>query len=161
MRSSLPLLYKFSRVVHDHVFERKGAGFAAGRRMYSRIDASPTARHWAHMAERAIKASMYGCHDCGDCSLPEIAYLCPESQCAKNQRNGPCGGSRQGICEAREKECIWALAYERLKAYTEAERMLDRPVVFRDGHLRGTSAWANAFLGRDHQPLSSINPAAE
>ena len=29
-----------------------------------------------------------------------------ESRCAKNQRNGPCGGSHQGICEARERECI-------------------------------------------------------
>ena len=49
-----------------------------------------------------------------------------------------------------EKECIWALAYDRLKAYGEEEAMLERPVVFRNGALRGTSAWANAFLGRDH-----------
>ena len=39
--------------------------------------------------------------------MPEIAYLCPESQCAKNQRNGPCGGTRQGFCEVGNKECIW------------------------------------------------------
>ncbi len=154
LRSRLPLIYKFSRAVHGRVFEEESAGFAAGRRLYARIDASPTAKHWAHLAEQAIKGPMYDCHDCGDCSLPEIAYLCPESQCAKNQRNGPCGGSHQGICEAREKECIWARAYERLKAYGEEERMLERPVVFRDGHLRDTSAWANTFLGRDHQRLS-------
>ena len=28
--------------------------------------------------------------------------------------------------------------------------MLDRPVVVKDNALAGTSAWANAFLGRDH-----------
>jgi hypothetical protein len=28
--------------------------------------------------------------------------------------------------------------------------MLDRPVVFRDSALAGTSAWANTFLERDH-----------
>jgi methylenetetrahydrofolate reductase (NADPH) len=49
-----------------------------------------------------------------------------------------------------EKACIWSLAYERLKAYGEEEKMLDGPVVFKDGALKGTSAWANAFLERDH-----------
>ena len=28
--------------------------------------------------------------------------------------------------------------------------MLDRPVVIKDGRLRGTSAWVNAFLKKDH-----------
>ena len=28
--------------------------------------------------------------------------------------------------------------------------MLDGPVVIKDNELRGTSAWANSFLGRDH-----------
>ena len=28
--------------------------------------------------------------------------------------------------------------------------MLDRPVVFKNGALKGTSAWANTFLERDH-----------
>ena len=68
----------------------------------------------------------------------------------KNQRNGPCGGTRQGLCEVGEKECIWARAYERLKSVGEETKMLDRPVVFRDGALAGTSAWANTFLERDH-----------
>ncbi len=78
------------------------------------------------------------------------AYVCPESQCAKNQRNGPCGGTREGLCEVYDSECIWSQAYERLKAYGEEESMLDGPVVVKDNALAGTSAWANAFLGRDH-----------
>jgi methylenetetrahydrofolate reductase (NADPH) len=68
----------------------------------------------------------------------------------KNQRNGPCGGTRQGKCEIGEKECIWALAYDRLKVYGEEEAMLDGPVVIKNNALKGTSAWANTFLGRDH-----------
>jgi methylenetetrahydrofolate reductase (NADPH) len=103
-----------------------------------------------HLVEQAAKVSLFGCRDCGDCSLPDIAYLCPESQCVKNQRNGPCGGTREGTCEVGEKDCIWALAYERLKAYGEEETMLDGPVVIKDNALRGTSAWANTVLGRDH-----------
>jgi hypothetical protein len=90
------------------------------------------------------------CKDCGDCSLPEIAYVCPESMCAKNQRNGPCGGTRDGLCEVYDTECIWSQAYERLKAYGEEAEMLDGPVVVKDNALAGTSAWANTFLGRDH-----------
>ena len=72
---------------------------------------------------------MFKCRDCGDCSLPDIAYVCPESICAKNQRNGPCGGTRDGLCEVYDTECIWSQAYERLKAYGEEEDMLANPVV--------------------------------
>ena len=67
---------------------------------------------------------LYNCQNCGDCSLAEIAYPCPESQCEKNQRNGPCGGSHDGQCEFADRECIWARAYERLKPYGEEGSML-------------------------------------
>jgi methylenetetrahydrofolate reductase (NADPH) len=50
-----------------------------------------------------------------------------------------------------DTECIWSQAYERLKAYGEEEGMLDGPVVVKDNALAGTSAWANAFLDRDHR----------
>jgi methylenetetrahydrofolate reductase (NADPH) len=100
--------------------------------------------------EQAVKVPLYDCRDCGDCSLPDLAYLCPESHCAKNQRNGPCGGTSDGRCEIDVRECIWALAYDRLKPYGEELAMLDRPPVVQDNALRRTSSWANTFLGRDH-----------
>ena len=145
-----PLSYRLNRLVHEKVFEKSTLGFRAGKALYQSVEESPRMKKALHAAEHAFKILAFDCYDCGDCSLPDIAYLCPESQCVKNQRNGPCGGTRQGLCEVGEKECIWARAYERLKAYGEEEQMLDRPVVFRDGALRGTSAWANAFLERDH-----------
>ncbi len=89
---------------------------------------------------------LFGCRDCGDCSLPEIAYVCPESQCAKNQRNGPCGGTREGLCEVYDTECIWSQAYERLKAYGEEESMLDGPV-----DRQGQRARADERVG-EHLP---------
>jgi hypothetical protein len=73
-----------------------------------------------------------------------------ESQCAKNLGNGPCGGTREGLSEVYDTECIWSQAYERLQAHGEEESMLDGPVVVKDNALAGTSAWANAFLGRNH-----------
>jgi hypothetical protein len=100
--------------------------------------------------EQAIKIPLFDCRDCGDCSLPDIAYLCPESHCAKNQRNGPCGGSQLGRCEVPDRPCIWSSAYDRLKPYGEEEAILRRPVVVTDNALRRTSAWANTYLGRDH-----------
>ena len=149
------LQYKASRLVHKLFFEEKSRGFRVGQALYQIVERSPRLSHALHRAEHTLKALALDCRDCGDCSLPEIAYLCPESQCAKNQRNGPCGGTRQGFCEVGDKECIWCRAYDRLKSYGEAEHMLEGPVVFRDGALRGTSAWANAFLGRDHRGRKS------
>ena len=158
----VPLKYRFSRRLHDTVFARDAPLFDAGRSLYAKVDRAPRpVRRAAHAVEQAAKVTLFGCEDCGDCSLPEIAYVCPESQCAKNQRNGPCGGTRDGLCEVYDTECIWSQAYERLKAYDEEESMLDGPVVVKDNALAGTSAWANTFLGRDHQALGASPTGAE
>jgi methylenetetrahydrofolate reductase (NADPH) len=150
-KQKLPLGYKINRTVHDHVFEKGSLGFNIGKRISQAIDgASEGVKKAMHGLEQAVKVTGFDCRDCGDCSLPDIAYLCPESQCVKNQRNGPCGGTRQGKCEIGEKDCIWARAYDRLKAYGEEETMLDGPAIFKDGALNGTSAWGNTFLERDH-----------
>lgn len=101
--------------------------------------------------EHLSKAALFRCKDCGDCSLPEIAYLCPESQCAKNQRNGPCGGTREGRCEVDGYgDCIWLRAYERLKHDGSEQELVQHAPIIQDQGLRGTSAWANLWLGRDH-----------
>ncbi len=150
-KQRIPLSYKVNRAVHDRVFEKESLGFRIGRRFFQAVEqAGRGIQKAVHAAEQAVKVLSFDCRDCGDCSLPDIAFLCPESQCVKNQRNGPCGGTREGKCEVGEKECIWALAYERLKAYGDEEKMLDRPVIFKDGALKGTSAWGNTFLERDH-----------
>jgi methylenetetrahydrofolate reductase (NADPH) len=147
----VPFRYRLSRRMHDRVFAPEAPLFPTGRAVYRRLEKGPkAARRAAHAVEQAAKVPLFGCRDCGDCSLAEIAYVCPESQCAKNQRNGPCGGTREGLCEVYDTECIWSQAYERLKAYGEEESMLDGPVVVKDNALAGTSAWANTFLGRDH-----------
>jgi methylenetetrahydrofolate reductase (NADPH) len=147
----VPFKYRVSRRLHDAVFATDAPLFSAGRAVYRGVKKTPKrVRRATHALEQAAKVPLFGCRDCGDCSLPEIAYVCPESQCAKNQRNGPCGGTRDGLCEVYDTECIWSDAYERLKAYGEEESMLDNPVVVKDNALAGTSAWANTFLGRDH-----------
>jgi methylenetetrahydrofolate reductase (NADPH) len=150
-RLRVPVAYRASRLAHSAVFDPEAPLFPVARKFYAALERCPRpAQSLLHLAEHTAKKPLFDCQDCGDCSLAEIAYLCPESQCAKNQRNGPCGGTHDGLCEVVDKECIWARAYERLKPYGEEDTMLEGPVVFNDNVLRGTSAWANTFLGRDH-----------
>lgn len=148
--------YRMSRKVHSRAFKPGTGMFNAAKSMYTKLEKNPegfTARAM-HRMERTSKAWAYGCKDCGDCSLPDCAYLCPRSSCSKCGRNGPCGGSFEGRCELGDKQCIWVRAYERLKYYGEAEHMLDGEAIFVDGRLEGTSAWGNTFLGRDHSAKS-------
>jgi methylenetetrahydrofolate reductase (NADPH) len=144
-----PIAYRANRAMHALAFDPSSRGYRAAGRAYAAAERAHLG-HLLHVAEQAIKIPLFDCRDCGDCSLPEIAYLCPESQCVKNQRNGPCGGSRDGECEIPGRACIWARAYDRLKPYGEDATMLDRPPAIPDYALRRTSAWANTFLGRDH-----------
>jgi len=102
--------------------------------------------------ENAIKVLLFECRNCGDCALFDVAYLCPMSQCPKEQRNGPCGGSTDGWCEVYPgtRLCVWVRAYGR-RARSGAERVFspDR-VPPCDWALWRTSSWINYFLARDH-----------
>ncbi len=152
----VPARYRLSRVMHNAVFAHDAPLFPVGTKLYERLENGPRSlQRAAHLAEQAAKVPMFDCQDCGDCSLPDIAYVCPEGPCAKNQRNGPCGGTRDGLCEVYDSECIWSQAYERLKAYGEEQDLVKGPVVIKNNALRGTSAWANTFLGRDHNATNT------
>ena len=56
------------------------------------------------------------CRACGNCIVGDYGGICPMTICAKGLVNGPCGGSKNGKCEAgQEKDCAWVLIYNRLK----------------------------------------------
>ncbi len=159
----VPLSYRFSRRVHQTVFDPEGSLHDSARSLFEKIDAAPRpVGRAAHSLEQAAKVPMFKCRDCGDCSLPDIAYVCPESICAKNQRNGPCGGTRDGICEVYDTECIWSQAYERLKAYGEEEDMLENPVVVKDNcagpHQRLGERPPRPRPQRQERPVQRIRP---
>lgn len=144
------LVYRFSKFVHGMMFEEGSTLWKAGARLTAAAKDPMQGPGWMRTAEHAGKVALFGCRDCGDCSLPDIAYLCPESACAKNQRNGPCGGTRDGRCEVDDFECIWARAYDRLRAEGRADTLLSHAPVLQDQALRGTSSWANTWHHRDH-----------
>jgi len=152
--------YRISRRVHDWAFSRGKGLYGLMEKIFARWDRKPgLMSRLSYWLEKEAKHMGYGCNDCGDCSLPDCAYLCPLAQCSKHSRNGPCGGSASGQCELLDKECFWARVYERLKHYGESERMFDRPIVLYNPKLKHTSAWANTYLARDHFAATKEEPS--
>jgi methylenetetrahydrofolate reductase (NADPH) len=142
--------YRFSKLVHSLMFTPGKGLWNLGTKLCQNAKDPMQGPALMRAVEHAGKSVMFGCKDCGDCSLPDIAFLCPESACAKNQRNGPCGGTRDGLCEVDDFECIWSRAYDRLKHEGRTDELLAHAPVIQDQLLRGTSSWANTWLGRDH-----------
>ncbi|MEJ2109090.1 MAG: methylenetetrahydrofolate reductase C-terminal domain-containing protein [Acidobacteriota bacterium] len=147
-----PLAYELSRTFHELVFEPDGGLFGPTRRFMKRADSSPILYRMLHAFERWIKSLLYGCKDCGDCALFDVAYLCPVSQCPKDQRNAPCGGSYEGWCEVypNDKQCVWVRAYLRLKSEGKEDDIEKHIVPPCNWNLWQSSSWINFFLGRDH-----------
>ncbi|MFZ5943733.1 MAG: methylenetetrahydrofolate reductase C-terminal domain-containing protein [Bacillota bacterium] len=139
--------YSMMRMAHGLAFEPGTPFFPLMQSIYKgRKDSR------AHGIEHIVKVISNDCKDCGDCALLDLAYLCPMSQCPKNQRNGACGGSYDGWCEAfpNEKQCVWVRAYARLKKYGEEEQLGNYCIPPADWNLYQTSSWYNFFLGLDH-----------
>lgn len=56
------------------------------------------------------------CRMCNQCYLATTGAVCPVTMCPKSLLNGPCSGTRDGMCEVdEERPCAWALIYERLE----------------------------------------------
>lgn len=154
--------FRLVDLVHHGVFEPGSRAFEAAQGAARELDRAPALREWFYTVERYAKQLTNDCRECGDCSLPDLAQLCPESQCGKFLRNGPCGGTAQGQCEVHpEVECIYVRAYERLKAVGKEEWLRDMPLITRDWALDHSSSWLNYFLGRDHQHVKTPWPQPE
>ena len=70
------------------------------------------------------------CRECGACILVYTGGVCPLTACSKGLLNGPCGGSKDGRCEAYpERECGWSLIFERLKALGQTDLLLGPPLI--------------------------------
>lgn len=158
---NVTLNYRLSKFIHGLMFTEDRGLWSAGKRLTGAARDAMQGPAWLRFLEHTGKAAMFSCKDCGDCSLPETAFLCPESACAKNQRNGPCGGTNDGKCEVDDFECIWSRAYDRLKHEHRADSLLDHAPVIQDQGLRGTSSWANTWLHRDHLAKRTSLPAAQ
>ncbi len=152
-KKSVTFGYRFSRIVHSLFFSEKSPLYKLGKPFFLFLEKHEKLNSIAYFNERVGKSLIFECKECGDCSLADIAYLCPQSQCVKNQRNGPCGGSLNNRCELTkaDKDCIWVRAYNRERYFGKGiPELLNRPPVIKDSRLKDTSGWANFFLERDH-----------
>jgi methylenetetrahydrofolate reductase (NADPH) len=143
--------YGFSRFLHNLLFTREKLfyRFMAG---LSRLVQGTKVEGLFYKLEHLTKVLLYNCKECGDCALIDVAYLCPMSQCPKNQRNGSCGGSFEGWCEVYpgKRKCIYVRAYARLKKHREEAQLGKSSVPPCNWNLHQTSSWINFYLGKDH-----------
>lgn len=153
--------YRIMRFFHHLAFLPDALLFPGACWFFQNIDGTRLEPSFTEL-EYWIKFVSSRCQRCGDCTLPEVAFLCPQSQCAKFLFNGQCGGSTEGWCEVfpGKKRCIYVRAYDRLKAYGEEEALKEGYVPPRNWALNGISSWANYFLGRDHHGMSEGIPCS-
>ena len=145
-------VYDFSLLVHNNLLEPTHLFFGLYQRLAGWIDRTRRVKRFSMFLEHLNKSMLFDCAGCGDCALAETGYLCPVSQCPKEMRLGPCGGSLDGWCEVypEVRRCVWVRAYERLAAYGKLEVLRAPPSPPRDWVLNRTSAWLNFYMGRDH-----------
>ncbi len=143
--------YFLARQVHDLFFDEQAVFRRPLQKICLALDQS-CLRKFLFGFEHIVKFLAFRCQNCGDCTLADLAYICPQADCAKYLLNGPCGGSRDGWCEVYpgEKRCLYVLVYERLKACGREAEMKSGFVPPRDWALNNTSSWVNFFRGLDH-----------
>lgn len=154
--------YKLSRFAHHNVFmPNKGVNgiFVSREKNLEK----KKGRNRKHGLEHLGKVWMYDCMDCGDCGLYAVAYTCPMVHCPKCQRNGPCGGSKDGWCEVYpgEMRCIWFKAYHRLKHYGEQDTLQSYIVPPNDWKNFGKSPWGANCIGLDGYARREWMPGIE
>ncbi len=150
-KSIFSLTFWLTRILHKLIFIEGTPGCALMRGISSLAKKYHFFYRIFRRAEHLTKRVLFDCRECDDCALFESYYLCPESQCPKGMRVGPCGGSRvKGHCEVfPERMCIWERVYWRAKNRRECHK-LNYIIPPRDWNLYETSSWMNYFLKYDH-----------
>jgi methylenetetrahydrofolate reductase (NADPH) len=142
------------QALHGLVFIEGTPGYRLMARLSAFADRKPFWYRLGSFLELAVKRLLFDCRQCDDCALVEMCYLCPESQCPKGQRQGPCGGSRiDGRCEVFPgRLCVWERVYPRAASRRQLDR-LRYIIAPRNWKLYETSSWINYYLKRDHSAV--------
>lgn len=153
-------VYWLMRAFHRLFFTEGTWGYRMVRTMVEWSEKSKAASKGLAAGEHLVKRVLFDCRACDDCALFDTAYLCPESQCPKRMRIGPCGGAGpEGTCEVfEERKCLWERVYWRARNAGELEdwKKIGSP---RNWALYSTSSWANYFLKRDRSGVELNIPA--
>lgn len=111
--------------------------------------------------ERASKSAFFDCRMCGQCALSVTGMACPMG-CAKQMRNGPCGGVRgDGACEVNPRvRCTWIDAGDgdaRLRAGHTPSWVQRVPAL--DHRRRGRSTWIEVIAPTIPAPKRAAHEA--
>ena len=149
-------LFHLMQGMHNWFFSFTSPVAPLMHRICEKADQSRVGQILVHLVEDPAKQLLLHCQRCGDCGIVHAAFLCPESQCPKHTRNGPCGGSTSGACEVfPDRRCIWFRAYNRLATVGKANELTRDCVPPRMWELNRSSSWINFHLKRDHQSAAS------
>jgi methylenetetrahydrofolate reductase (NADPH) len=138
---------KINELFHFLLFEQNNITAQLFGRVCLFCAARPTLNKLLTGAEWIIKAVLFSCRMCGDCTLSNSTYLCPQSGCPKKLVNGPCGGSSNGHCEVfPERFCFYVRVYNRLDPSCTLDHLGEQPVLQpKDWALEQSSSWINHF----------------
>ncbi|MDO8685565.1 MAG: methylenetetrahydrofolate reductase C-terminal domain-containing protein [Clostridiales bacterium] len=147
-RSSLR--FKMFSLVHSMFFDEKSMLYPVFRIGARIIDKTFLKRPFTWF-EYIAKTLSNECLFCGDCAMHELGFICPMSQCPKQQRNGPCGGSYNEWCEVYpgSRKCIFVTMYKTYKNSGKEEKLKQQYIPPCNWELSRTSSWLNYFNGRD------------
>jgi 5,10-methylenetetrahydrofolate reductase len=108
--------------------------------------------------ERGIKQILFDCKMCGQCVLSSTGMACP-TNCAKQMRNGPCGGVRpDGSCETDPgMRCVWLEAGDGRKRIGGTVKAALDPI---DHRLWQHSSWMRVIDGTHPVPKAIAPPPA-
>ncbi len=108
--------------------------------------------------ESTAKGLLVDCKMCGQCVLSSTGMACP-TNCAKQMRNGPCGGVRaDGTCEVDPgMRCVWIEATDGMKRIgAPRDKTFLEPI---DHRLWNRSSWLRVIDG-SHGVPTVIRPTA-
>ncbi|RJR30531.1 MAG: hypothetical protein C4576_33465 [Desulfobacteraceae bacterium] len=101
-----------------------GAGVQAVGDMYREVPVIPALNTEFLGETRDQGYWVENCLGCGDCMLYQFGGVCPLARCSKQLMNGPCGGSKEGICEVRpDLPCAWQEIIDRLDRFGDLRRL--------------------------------------
>jgi len=146
-RRAPSLSFLINQRIHDSAFTPGGLFFPLARAVSLGADRHKRSRRLFTFCERLLKALLFRCRMCGDCTLAEAGYLCPQSGCPKKMINGPCGGSLHGFCEVYpgERLCFWVKVYHRNPVSSPSELSRCPLLPPKDWSRQGSSSWINYF----------------
>ncbi|MCD6294577.1 MAG: methylenetetrahydrofolate reductase C-terminal domain-containing protein [Deltaproteobacteria bacterium] len=151
------MLFGVYREVHRTFFSYDALFSSLYRKLCAKLEKRPFGYLVIKTLEDISKKILFSCRECGDCSLQHLAFFCPESQCPKHTRNGPCGGSSESRCEVNpDRPCVWFRAYRRWAAIGRPDKLYQGFIPPRNWELDGTSSWINFHLCKDHQGSPSL-----